>query len=231
MKVFAISDLHLSFSSDKPMDIFGDSWEGYWDKIKYDWQQKVSTNDIVLIAGDISWAMTLDNALADFEEIAKLNGKKVIIKGNHDYWWKSYSRVNNALNINDIFAIQNNALKMGNYVFCGTRGWSIATSNSADDDIKIYKRELLRLEMSLKDASKKRQITDYVIALLHFPPFEATFNDTEITDLLKKYNVNKVVYGHLHGERCKAVNIVSKQNIDYYLTSCDKVNNTLVQIY
>lgn len=231
MKVFAISDLHLSFSSDKPMDIFGIAWEDYWNKIVTDWQARVSDEDIVLIAGDISWAMTLENAIADFEEIKKLKGKKVIIRGNHDYWWSSYSKVKNALSSYDIYAIQNNSLRIGEYVFCGTRGWTISENADSEDDMKIYKRELLRLEMSLKDAVKHIQESDKLIALLHYPPFEAKLESTGITDLLEQYKVDKVVYGHLHGDFCRAVNVVEKNGIVYYLTSCDKINNTLVQIY
>ena len=124
MAIFALSDLHLPLGIDKPMDIFGGNWEGYTDKIIENWKAKVSADDIVLIAGDISWAMKLDEAKADLEWIDKLPGKKIIIKGNHEYWWKSISAVRELLPAS-MMAIQNDAIKIDNYVICGTRGWNV----------------------------------------------------------------------------------------------------------
>ena len=234
MSVYAISELHLTNSSDKPMEVFGGNWENYYEKIVADWQSKVKEEDIVLIAGDISWAMTTQNAKVDFDELAKLNGKKVIIKGNHDYWWGSYSKVKKMLP-EGFFAIQNNAVKIGNCVFCGTRGWVTTTSviegnEKSLQDYNIYQRELIRLRLSLDNAKNLRSEGDVLILLTHFPPFNAKFENSPFTDIINEYKVDKVVYGHLHGDDCRAELEVNKGNVTYYLTSCDKVNNKLVLI-
>ena len=173
MNIYAISDLHLSFDTDKPMDIFGASWENYTQTIKENWSQTVNEDDIVLLAGDLSWAMTLQDALKDLDYIAALKGKKIIIKGNHDYWWSSISRLREALPQN-VYALQNDSIKIGNYVICGTRGWTCPEGdNLSEQDRKIYDREALRLEMSLNNLSKIRGEGDIAIALMHFPPFNS----------------------------------------------------------
>lgn len=231
MKIFTISDLHLSFSTDKPMDIFGDSWEGHWDKIIKDWSSKVGAEDVVLIAGDISWGMTLDEALIDFREIAKLPGQKIIIRGNHDYWWASYSKVKAALEPMGFMPLQNNCLRIADFLFCGSRGWTIADEGSAAEDKKIYDRELIRLEMSLSDMAKQRKEGDRVVGMLHYPPFPVTLADSGFTKLFSQFEVDKVVYGHLHGKSCRAVNYLKKGDVEYYLTSCDLVDNKLTQLY
>ncbi|MEG1613641.1 MAG: metallophosphoesterase [Clostridia bacterium] len=231
MKIFSISDLHLSFSSDKPMDIFGDAWANYFEEITLDWQKKVADDDIVLIAGDISWAMSLENAIVDMLEVSKLKGKKVIIRGNHDYWWSSYAKVKAATKGLEIYPIQNNAIRFDGYVICGTRGWSIANEGANEDDKKIFNREIIRLEISLKEAVSKLQTGDKLIAMVHYPPFDVNFANTPFTDLMEKYGVNKVVYGHLHGANCRSALNISKNGIEYYLTSCDKLANKLIQLY
>lgn len=228
MNVYAISDLHLSFSSDKPMEVFGGSWDNYWQKICDDWSKKVKDDDIVLIAGDISWAMTLDNALIDLKEIAKLNGIKVFIKGNHDYWWSSLSRIRAALPEN-MHILQNDAVKFGNFVIAGSRLWNLTAQSQ--EDKKINSRELMRLEMSLQKASKIREEGDSLIAMCHFPPFDANLSDSDYTRMLEKYKVDVAVYGHLHGKECRAVKYLEKNGIKYYLTSCDQVDNKLIKIY
>lgn len=227
MKVYAISDLHLSFSSDKPMDIFGVAWDNYWQKICDDWNNKVQDEDIVLIAGDISWAMTLENAMVDISEIAKLKGKKVLLKGNHDYWWSSVSKIRRMLPEN-FYIIQNDALRIENIVIGGSRLWNLSNQNS--DDKKINAREKLRLEMSLSKAKELMQENDTLIAMSHFPPFDATLSDSDYTAIFEKYGVDSVVYGHLHGKDCRAVKFMEKNDIKYYLTSCDQVDNKLVRI-
>lgn len=227
MKVYAISDLHLSFSSDKPMDIFGMAWDNYWQKICDDWNDKVQDGDIVLIAGDISWAMTLENAMVDISEIAKLRGKKVLLKGNHDYWWSSVSKIRKMLPEN-FYIIQNDALRIDNIVIGGSRLWNLSNHNG--DDKKINAREKLRLEMSLSKAKELMQENDILIAMSHFPPFDATLGDSDYTAIFEKYGVDSVVYGHLHGKDCRAVKFLQKNNIKYYLTSCDQVDNKLVRI-
>ncbi len=210
------------------MDIFGGCWDGYWQKICDDWNTKVKDDDVVLIAGDISWAMTLEDALADIGEIAKLPGKKVIVKGNHDYWWASVSKIRKALP-KDFFVIQNDAIKFGDTVICGTRLWNLTNQNQADK--KICDREKLRLEMSLDSALRVKQEDDKILVMCHYPPFDVTLSDSQYTQVLEKYKVDSVVYGHLHGKDCRAEKYLEKNNIKYYLTSCDQVNNKLVKIY
>ncbi len=230
MRIFAISDLHLSFSSDKPMDVFGTMWENHFEQIVADWQEKVTDDDIVLLAGDLSWAMTFENALVDVREIEKLKGKKIIIRGNHDYWWQSYTKLFNIFAEKNIYAIQNNALKFGKYVFCGTRGWTLPESNKTPEDEKVYKREVIRYELSLTEAKKMQEEGDEIIAMLHYPPFELNNADSDFTLLSEKYGVKKVVYGHLHGARGRTEISHEKNGIEYIMTSCDKLGNRLYEI-
>ncbi|MGN0961439.1 MAG: metallophosphoesterase, partial [Christensenellales bacterium] len=198
MKVFAISDLHLSINNDKPMDIFGPVWEGYLDKIEQDWKEKVGEDDLVLIPGDISWAMRLTEAIEDLKYLSSFSGNKVIIKGNHDYWWSSITEVRRNLG-DKTFAIQNDAIRFNNVIVCGSRGWTIADGEFKDaQDEKIYKRELIRMELSLKSMDAIRKGDDKVIVMTHFPPFNFRCEDSEMTKLFEKYNVDVVVFGHLH---------------------------------
>lgn len=230
MKIFAISDLHLSINNPKPMNIFGEVWEGYEEKIFTDWKKKVTDEDIVLLAGDFSWAMKLEDTRKDFDLFKDLPGKKIIIRGNHDYWWKSISSVRAFLPAG-MYAIQNDALKFGKYIICGTRGWSVPEENAVQtaEDKKIYDREVIRLKMTLQTAMKFKEEGDKVICMMHYPPCNFHKQDSDFTALLEKYNVDAVVYGHLHGY--KKVNLkYVKNNIPYYLTSCDMVDNKLIEI-
>lgn len=227
--VFAISDLHIAVRGDKPMNIFGDSWEGYLESIKQSWLQSVTDNDIVLLAGDLSWAMKLSDALDDIAELSDLPGKKIIIRGNHDYWWSSYNKLVNALPEN-FYALQNNAVRINKTVFCGTRGWNIAEDNDSAEDKKIYARELIRLELALKDAEQKKQEGDIIIGMIHYPPFGVRCASSAFTELFSRYGAQKVVYGHLHGKEVFATKYAKIQNVEYYLTSCDLVDNQLVRI-
>ena len=154
MSIFAIGDLHLPGGDKKPMDVFGAHWERHFERICADWQSRVKPEDIVLIPGDISWAMQLGDALNDLREIAKLPGTILLLRGNHDYWWSSLSQLRACLPEN-MHAVQNDAFDAGDCVFCGTRGWTIPLGqNAAAQDEKLYRREVLRLEMSLKDAAR-----------------------------------------------------------------------------
>ena len=144
--IYSISDLHLGTCVDKPMDIFGKKWEGHFDKIKEDWLKKVKAEDVVLLAGDLSWAMTIGEVKEDLAAIAALPGKKVLLKGNHDYWWQSLAKVKGVLP-EGVYVVQNDVLRIGKYLFCGSRGWT--TESDAEEDKKIYERELIRLELSL----------------------------------------------------------------------------------
>lgn len=231
MKVFAISDLHLSVNNPKPMDIFGPVWEGYLEKIFTDWKKIVSDEDVVLLAGDFSWAMRLEETIEDFKLLENLPGKKVIIRGNHDYWWKSISAVRNILP-HDFFAIQNDAIKIGNYVICGTRGWQVPEKNNTQspEDEKIFKREVLRLEMSLQAGKKLLQEGDKLICMIHYPPINFSRDDSEFSLLFEKYNVDSVVYGHVHGYKTIET-YFEKRGVKYYLTSCDIIKNNIMTIF
>ena len=224
MKIFSISDLHLSTVVEKPMDIFGPGWEDHFERIAQDWKSKVSENDLVLIAGDISWGMYMEEALPDLKLIDTLPGKKVILRGNQDYWWKSITQVRQALPEN-IKAVQNDCLRFGKVLICGTRGWTVPeTTFKTEEDEKIYKREVIRMELSLQDMQKQRKEDDLVIAMCHYPPFNSKLNSSEVTDLLDYFKVPIVVYGHLHGKQCRAKHIVKRNDATYYLTSCDQVD-------
>ena len=230
MKVFAISDLHSSINSNKPMNIFGPVWENYLEEIENSWSSLVTENDLVLISGDISWAMKLNDAKADLNYLSKFSGKKVIIKGNHDYWWSSISGVRSLLPEN-LYALQNDALRFGNYVVCGSRGWTVPEiTHKTEDDEKIYKRELIRMELSLKSALELKQDGDTLIVMMHYPPFNSKLEENDFTKLFEQFGVDIVVYGHLHSYDKKQRLITYINNIKYYLTSCDLVGNKLIEI-
>lgn len=229
MRIFAISDLHLSNSTDKPMNIFGSIWDNHFEQISEDWENRVDNDDVVLIAGDISWAMYLDDVKKDLVAIAALPGTKVLIRGNHDYWWTSYTKVKEVLP-SSIFCIQNNAIRLKDYIICGTRGWFIAEKNQ-ENDAKYINRELIRLELSITQAKKLQQNQhDKIIVMLHYPPFNSRLEDTAFTDLISKHNISTVVYGHLHGKNIRYTPIVNKGNTNYYLTSCDILENKLLDL-
>lgn len=231
MKIYAISDLHLSLCGDKPMDIFGEKWGGYLEKIEYDWNSKVSETDVVLISGDISWAMQLENALIDLEFLNKLKGTKIIIRGNHDYWWQSISRLREKLPSN-VIALQNDAVKIGDYVFCGSRGWAVEGSPEfTEQDVKLYNRETERFRLALKNAENLRLNGEKLIALIHYPPFNIRRENSNFTALFEEFKVDKVVYGHLHGKDAKPYYRINKNGIEYILASCDLVDNKLVEVY
>lgn len=230
MKIFAIGDLHLSTNVEKPMNIFGPGWENHFERICADWAEKVSEDDLVLIPGDISWGMYLEEAQADLDLIAKLKGKKIITRGNHDYWWKSITAVRGALKPN-LYALQNDAMRFDGVVVCGTRGWTVPEKNfKNEEDEKIYKRELIRLELGLQAMEKLYQQGDKKIVMIHYPPFNAKMLPSDFTRLCEKYKVDTVVYGHLHGKNCRCKLELVQNGIKYLLTSCDQVNCKLVEI-
>ena len=231
MKIYAISDLHISTNTDKPMDVFGGNWVGYLDKIIADWKEKVTDDDYVLIGGDISWAMNISDAEKDFEILSGLSGKKVIIKGNHDYWWNAIGKVRDMLP-NNFIALQNDSVRLENgIVVCGSRLWSVPGSPDFNEqDEKIYKRETERLRLSLKCAQKIKEEGDKLIALVHFPPFNVRRESSAYTDLFEEFGVDAVIYGHLHGKSVRADQLVVKNGVKYYLTSCDQVENKLTEI-
>ena len=228
MKVFAISDLHLSTAVHKPMDVFGADWDNYFEKITADWNEKVTDEDVVLIGGDISWGISIEEAAPDFALLSALPGRKVVLRGNHDYYWNSLGKMRTAFP--DFLFLQNNCIRIGNLLVAGSRGWTIPTNDSSAEDVKIYQRELLRLKMSLDAMKEQRCDEDNVVALLHYPPFDVLFNDSEVTALLEEYKVDKVLYGHLHGKNARVNPVVNKNGISYHLTSCDLIGNKLIEV-
>ncbi|MBQ7407919.1 MAG: metallophosphoesterase [Clostridia bacterium] len=230
MDIFAISDLHMSVANPKPMNIFGAKWNDYLEKIQADWQSKVTESDVVLVPGDISWAMNIKEALEDFEFFRTLPGKKIFVRGNHDYWWKSITRLREEIPEN-CYLLQNDAIKIENVVFCGSRGWNTPGSpDFSKEDEKIYLRECERLKMAFSFADKIREEGDKLVCLVHFPPFNVRREHNEIIDIIQSHNTNAVVYGHLHGKDSRADKLLKRNGIDYYLASCDLVENQLVKI-
>lgn len=230
MKIFAISDLHISTNTNKPMDVFGGNWVGYLEKIYADWESKVSDDDLVLIAGDISWAMSIDDAVKDISTFAALKGKKIIIKGNHDYWWSGIGKVRDSLP-ESVYALQNDSVKIGDAVICGSRGWTVpGAPDFTEQDMKLYKRETERLRLSLSSAKKLAENGEKIIAMIHYPPFNVRRESSAYTGLFEEFGVDSVIYGHLHGKDVRADKFLIKNGIKYYLTSCDLVDNKLTEI-
>jgi predicted phosphohydrolase len=220
MKVFAIGDLHLPGNNDKPMDVFGTKWDNHFAAIGKAWENSVGEEDVVLIPGDISWAMRLEDAAEDLDSIAKLPGRKIMIRGNHDYWWNSVTKVRSAAG-SGISIIQNDSVTIGNLAFAGTRGWICPGSPGFDtDDERIYKREIQRLKLSLDTVPKGQP----AIAMLHYPPFNDRRQPSGFTELFERFKVIRVVYAHLHGKSCKNAFEGNLRGIEYVLCSCDHLN-------
>lgn len=229
MTIYAIGDLHLSGGGAKPMDIFGKQWENHFERICERWLALVTPADVVLIPGDISWAMQFEDAAKDLASIAALPGKKILLRGNHDYWWNSISRLRASLPA-DMYALQNDALVLDQLVVCGTRGWDfpVDTYPMAEQDLKIYRRELIRLEMTLQNAQKSGLP---ILAMMHFPPLLAERRDTAYTALLERFGVKLCVYGHLHGAGIQNGFDGLHQQVAYRLVSCDAIAFTPVKVW
>jgi len=227
-KIFAISDLHLGFSCSKPMNVFGTRWDNHEEKIKSNWQSKVSPDDVVLISGDTSWELYVSNAGADFDFINKLNGTKIITKGNHDYWWETLSKLNKFLDENNFDTIKflhNTNVVFGDVVICGTKGYPETEGiPTAENEKKLYLREIQRLQNAVLDA--KQTGAKKIIVMLHYPPG----TDTEFAKILKEASVDYCIYGHLHGGTYGAVTKGNVGGVEYRLTSCDYLNFSPIEI-
>lgn len=224
MKIWGISDLHLSHASNKPMDIFGGHWINHAEQMASHWDKMVGQNDLVLCPGDLSWAMKLEEARLDLEWIAARPGLKILVKGNHDLWWNAIGKVRAAVGPSCI-ALQNDAYDAGEFVIAGSRCWTAPGSfDYTEHDEKIYLRELERLRMSLDQATKLAQGRD-IIAAIHYPPFTVRRENTKFADLLEQYQVRICVYGHLHGEKSFRYAFEGERNgILYMMLSCDYLN-------
>lgn len=236
MSIYVMGDLHLPFGVNKPMDVFGDGWQGYTEKIKEDWNKKVKNEDTVILAGDFSWATYLEDTYKDFEYLCALPGKKIMLKGNHDYWWTTVTSMKNYLeenNFNNIDFLYNNSFLIEDKIIVGTRGWALLdTENSR----KMVKREAARLELSLKSAIEKYGEQKEIICIMHYPPVLATYMKNEYTynseflDVMKKYNVKRCYYGHLHGTSHKDAIEGNVEGINLKLISGDYLNFKLEKI-
>ena len=234
MAIYAIADLHLSFLHSKPMDIFGDNWGNHAEKIKENWMKKVKNEDYIILSGDFSWAMYLKDTKLDFEYLNSLPGKKILLKGNHDYWWTTIAKMNNFIEENkfqNINFLYNNSYLADDKIIVGARGWNILDT---ENDSKMIKRENARLELSIEDGLKRFGKDKEMIAFMHYPPINK--NDiisnagTEFIRTLKKYDIHKCYYGHLHGESHKDAVEGNVCGIDYKLISADYLKFDLINV-
>jgi len=230
MRLFAIGDLHLPGGQEKPMDVFGEHWEGHFERISMDWQSRVTDEDVVLIPGDTSWAMQLRDAVPDLQLIGALPGRKILIKGNHDYWWGGIGQVRRALP-EGMMAIQHDAVDLGDVVVTGTRGWAWPNEETplTPEDERIFNREMIRLELALASAVKMAGERP-ILLMLHYPPLYQAERDTPFTRLIEKYPVHTVVYGHLHGAGIRAGFTGTWNGVRYLLASCDSLDFTLAEV-
>lgn len=234
MSIYTIGDLHLSFNEDKPMSVFGEIWNDYEEKIKEDWNGKVKEDDLVVLPGDFSWSMYLKDTYKDFEYLNKLTGKKLLLKGNHDYWWttvtsmRNYIKENNFINIDFLY---NNSYKFEKNIIVGTRGWILSEESEAK---KMINRESARLELSIQDALKEKEDDDEIIAFMHYPPIlKSNVQKNEMNEfikVLKKYDIKKCYYGYLHSSSIKDAIEGVYFGIEFKLVSADGLNFKLEKV-
>lgn len=234
MSIYAIGDLHLSFSQNKPMNIFGDNWNGHADKIRKNWIEKVNKEDFVVLPGDFSWAMYLKDTYKDFEYLEKLPGNKILLKGNHDYWWSGLSKMNEYLkenNFNNINFLYNNSYLVKDTIISGTRGWNLTDS---EDNEKMLNRECIRLKLSLEDGINKFGRNKEIIVFMHYPPISKAGISNGYTkkyiSIMKEYGVKKCYYGHLHGTSHSEAIEGNVDGIEFYLVSSDYLDFDLVKV-
>ena len=220
-RIFAIGDPHLSRARPKPMDIFGDNWANHSERIFASCRELVGEDDLLIIAGDISWAMKLEEALPDLDDIAALPGKKLLLKGNHDYWWQSRAKIEQAVH-SSISLLYCDSYIFDDVAIVGARGWDLPGAQGTDEgDAKLFRRELERLRLSLE--SLKGKSYRRILAALHYPPLLANAASTPVTELLERYGVAACVYGHLHGHGIAAGFQGLHNGIEYRLVSADSV--------
>lgn len=224
--IYGIADLHFDYTEEKHMGIFGKNWKNHENKIKENWKKLVKEDDLVLIPGDISWALKEEEAFYDLKRINKLPGKKVLIKGNHDYWWNSLTKLNN-MNLESMVFLQNTSYIHEDIAIVGTRGWGdIEVSQkirdeNMDHNEKIYKRELHRLKLSLDSIDKP---VGKIIAMIHYPPFNLDLEPNCFGELMEEYGVDICVYGHLHGDGHKFAKEGIINGIEYICLAADYID-------
>ena len=221
MALYAIGDLHLCLGAPKPMDIFGGAWVGYMDKLK-EGMSVIRPEDTTVLLGDLSWSLDLANAKADFAWINEIPGRKIILKGNHDYWWSTAAKFQKFCQENgfeNLHLLNNNSYVYTDYAICGTRGWFFEEERSGQHDEMVFMRELIRLEASLNSAGEKEKLV-----FLHYPPRYKGYECPEILALLEKYGVRRCFYGHLHGGSHKLAMEGQWDNVDFRLVAADYIN-------
>ena len=227
MALYAIGDLHLSFGADKPMDVFGGAWTGYVEKLRAG-LSVIGPEDTTGLLGDVSWALNLDGALADFAFISGIPGRKLLVKGNHDYWWTTAAKFQKfcaANGFENLYLLHNNCYFYEDRALCGTRGWFFEEDNAGTHNEKVYLREMMRLEASLRAAGEAEKI-----CFLHYPPRDRGYECPEILALLAKYDVARCYYGHLHGESHKLAIEGTAGGTSFSLVSSDYVNFQPVRV-
>lgn len=220
MALYAIGDLHLCLGAPKPMDVFGGAWVGYMEKLK-EGMSVIGPEDTTVLMGDLSWALDLPSAKADFAWINDIPGRKLLLKGNHDYWWSTSAKFQNFClenSFENMYLLNNNCFFYGDYAICGTRGWFFEEERSGQHDEKVFKRELIRLEASLKAAAEKPKLV-----FLHYPPRYRGYECPEILALLKQYDVRQCYYGHLHGGSHKLAQEGLWDGVEYKLLAADYI--------
>jgi len=231
MSIYTIGDLHLSFNENKPMSIFGENWKGHEEKIKLNWMENVQENDLVILPGDFSWSTYLRDTYKDFEYLNMLPGKKILLKGNHDYWWTTVTSMRKFLQENkfkNIDFLYNNSYEFENTIIVGTRGWSQVEEA---EDRKLLLREELRLELSIQNGIKEYGQSKEIIAFMHYPPItKSNMQKNEFINIMNKYNIKKCYYGHLHGTSIKDAIGGKYFGIEFKLVSADSVDFKLVKV-
>ena len=227
MALYTIGDLHLSLAKEKPMDIFGDCWQKHDEKLR-DAFSRLTNDDLTVLCGDLSWGMSLEETAPDFHFVDALPGKKIILKGNHDYWWNTAAKIKRFFaqeEIKSIEILHNNSFDYGEYALCGTRGWFYEEEKGGEHDAKIMRREIMRLEASLKAAGDRRKLV-----FLHYPPVYGNYRCEEILQLLKEHRVPLCCYGHIHGKGCAGAFNGWYEGTQFKLVSADFVNFTPVRL-
>lgn len=234
MSIYVIADLHLSFKNPKPMNIFGNNWENHEQKIKEDWQKKVTDDDLVILPGDFSWAMNLEEAYLDFKYLNELPGRKILLKGNHDYWWTTMNKMRRFLkenNFNTIDFLYNNSYLFDGVILTGTRGWTL---NDLEGEAKILNRELGRLELSINEGILNYGEDKPIYVFMHYPPItnSAILNKSELkfVEVMKKNKVQKCMYGHLHSHSHKDALEGNIEGIEFTLISADYLDFRLMKV-
>ena len=228
MALYAIGDLHLSLGSDKPMDVFGEQWQDHAEKLKKGFAC-VGPEDVTVLCGDLSWAMGLEAAIDDFRFIDALPGKKILLKGNHDYWWSTAAKAQKLFAENGLGSMRilhNNAFAYGDYAICGTRGWFFEEEHGLEHDRKIMRREVMRLEASLQAAGERQKLV-----FLHYPPIYQKYECPEILELLERYEVKKCFYGHIHGKGIPAAFNGWRGCTEFRIVSADAVGFAPVPVF